>query len=72
MAATEQSGWYWCLRHERPEREGEQCEADDRLGPYASREDAVNWRERVEQRNEQWEEEDERWSGGGEEGEARR
>jgi hypothetical protein len=53
--------WYWCLRHQRPEREGEQCRAQDHLGPYPSREEALRWRERVEARNLEWESEDRRW-----------
>ena len=53
--------WFWCLRHRQPEPEGEQCGAVDRLGPYASREDALRWKDRVEARNRQWDDEDERW-----------
>lgn len=58
-----QGSWYWCLRHRRAEPEGGQCPADDRLGPYASRQEALDWRARVEARNEAWDEEDERWTG---------
>jgi hypothetical protein len=54
--------WYWCLRHGRvEEREG--CRADDRLGPYPTPQAARNWRERVESRNERWDDADERWQG---------
>lgn len=35
----------------------------DRLGPYPSKEDAENWRERVERRNAEWDDEDRRWNG---------
>jgi len=62
---TERFGgrWYWCLRHTRAEDAGSACAADDRLGPYESKEAAEHWRERVEARNEQWDAEDRNWSG---------
>ena len=56
-------GWYWCLRHERAEAAASTCAPDDRLGPYASRDAAEHWKERVDARNEQWDEEDRAWSG---------
>ncbi|HUG86215.1 MAG TPA: hypothetical protein VMM13_16745 [Euzebya sp.] len=56
--------WFWCQKHERVEAEGERCGALDRLGPYATREAAENWRETAAARNESWEEEDRRWVGG--------
>ncbi len=60
MAAEQ---WYWCLHHQRPEREGEQCQADDRLGPYRSREEAVRWKEKAEARDERWKAQDREWDG---------
>jgi hypothetical protein len=33
------------------------------LGPYGSKLEAEHWRERVEQRNETWDEADEAWAG---------
>jgi hypothetical protein len=33
------------------------------MGPYPSREEAANWREKVEARNDEWDEEDRRWEG---------
>ena len=56
-------GWYWCLTHRRPEPEGEQCRGSDRMGPYASAEEARRWQDKVEDRNETWDEEDRRWEG---------
>ena len=53
--------WYWCLRHGRAEPEGEQCAAVDRLGPYPTREQALQWREQVDRRNETWREQDRQW-----------
>ena len=55
--------WYWCLDHERAEPANEACGAAQRLGPYGSEEEAIHWRDRVEARNEAWDEEDRRWEG---------
>ena len=45
--------WY-CLKHHTVEpREG--CKNADRLGPYPTREDATRALEKVQQRNEAWE-----------------
>lgn len=55
--------YYWCLEHDRVEADEDRCRADNRLGPYASAEAARNWRNRVDARNEAWEEQDERWEG---------
>lgn len=55
-----EDGWYWCLEHHKVERRGE-CRADRRLGPYRSAEEAANWQQRVERRNDAWDAEDERW-----------
>ncbi len=55
--------WYWCLRHQRVEAAEEACPAEYRMGPYASREEARAWREKVEQRNEAWKEQDREWEG---------
>lgn len=57
--------WYWCLRHQRVELEDEGCANDQRLGPYASPEDAAHWTDKVEARNEEWDEEDRAWEGDG-------
>lgn len=59
---NEDTKWYWCLKHNTAEH-GVTCPATDRLGPYESADDAAAWRERVERRNEQWDQEDERWEG---------
>ena len=68
MSPDEGGRWYWCFAHDRPEAEGEQCAADDRLGPYGSREEAVHWRDKVEARNERWKQQDREWEGEDEEG----
>ena len=55
--------WYWCLDHKAAESQGGSCPPDRRLGPYPSREAAEHWQERVDSRNEQWDADDEAWSG---------
>ena len=52
--------WYWCLRHHQVEPY-RGCRSADRLGPYPSPSDASEARERVQQRNEEWEA-DPRWN----------
>lgn len=54
-------GWYWDLLKERVVRWDERGPGDQVMGPYPSPEAAEHWRERVEQRNESWEEETEEW-----------
>lgn len=55
--------WFWCMRHQCVE-EGAGCRGADRLGPYPSADAAAHWRDRVEQRNEAWQAEDDRWEAG--------
>ncbi len=45
--------FYFCLKHHVVEPE-EGCRAKDRLGPYATREEAEHALDRVEERNEAW------------------
>jgi hypothetical protein len=45
--------WYYCFKHERVEKLDE-CRHMDRMGPYPTRQDAENWRDRVAARNEAW------------------
>jgi hypothetical protein len=46
--------WYYCVRHHTVE-DAVGCRAQDRLGPYATREEAANALTKVKERNEQWE-----------------
>ena len=49
--ADQQEQWYYCLTHHQVEtREG--CKAADRLGPYATRDEAQHALELSEKRNE--------------------
>jgi len=54
--------WYWCLTHGRPESGEARDDLENALGPYASEDEARRWREKVEERNEAWQEEDDRWA----------
>lgn len=45
--------FYFCLKHRRVEGE-EGCKASDRLGPYASEAEASRALEKVQERNEAW------------------
>ena len=49
--------WWFCLRHHRPERNGD-CPGKDRLGPYATEEEAARALETVRRRNEEWDAKD--------------
>ncbi len=52
---------YWfCLKHHAVEGQ-EGCSYADRLGPYASHEEAARALEKVEQRNQEWDN-DPRWN----------
>jgi hypothetical protein len=55
--------WYWDLKRQRAVPAAERGAADHVLGPYASRAAAEHWRDRVEVRNEAWDDDDERWEG---------
>ncbi|KAA1423584.1 hypothetical protein FE697_008275 [Mumia zhuanghuii] len=47
--------FYYCIKHHAVEGE-EGCRAIDRLGPYASREEAGRALEIAQERNEKWDE----------------
>ena len=49
----ESKHWWYCLKHETVEPEAG-CPAKDRLGPYASREDAEHALDIARRRNEEW------------------
>jgi len=50
--------WYYCFKHEKVETRDE-CHHMDRMGPYPTQEDAAHWRDRVEARNEEWDDQEE-------------
>lgn len=49
-----QQRWYFCTRHQTVEPEDGPCPGKDRLGPYATREEAEHALETVRRRNEEW------------------
>ena len=58
--------WYWDLQRKVAVPASERGPGDHLLGPYPSRHDAENWKEKVEERNEGWENDDETWEHAGE------
>lgn len=56
------TAWFYCLKHQKVEREGE-CKATDRLGPYPTPEAAANALASVHDREERIEAEDRQWRG---------
>ena len=59
--SDEQEYWF-CLKHKTVEPE-DGCRNQDRLGPYATADDATRALETVEKRNAEWDAEDARWTG---------
>ena len=53
--------FFWCLKHERVEQRPQRCGAAWIRGPFTSADAARNYAERAEQRNEEWEDADDRW-----------
>ena len=54
----EDQSWWYCLKHGNVEQ-GPGCPGKDRLGPYATREEAEHALDRVRERNEEWDAQDE-------------
>ena len=57
------SEFWYCLNHHRVEPE-DGCANSQRLGPYPSQDEASRALEKVQERNEAWEREDEAEDGG--------
>jgi hypothetical protein len=53
--------FWFCLKHHEVERPASGCPNKDRLGPYPTAEDAARALEKVQQRNEEWDN-DPRWN----------
>lgn len=60
---TPPADWYWCLKHRRTESAPDRCPGADTMGPYGSAEEAGRWQEKVEERNDRWDDQDRRWEG---------
>jgi hypothetical protein len=50
--------WWYCLKHHTVEPYDSDCPGKDRLGPYATREEAARALETVQRRNEEWDSQD--------------
>ncbi|EIV91879.1 hypothetical protein [Frankia sp. QA3] len=62
-SAWNPTGWWWCLDHGRAENPPD-APGHRRLGPYDTAEQAAHWRQRLDDRNEEWDESDRRWAAG--------
>jgi hypothetical protein len=60
MAEDHSNEWYYCVKHHKVEPY-EGCQAADRLGPYSSPEEAAQALEKVDERNEAWDN-DPKWN----------
>ncbi len=56
--------WYWCFTHQRVEADSERDDPENALGPYATAEEAANWRAQVADRNEHWTADAKAWDEG--------
>lgn len=45
---------WFCVKHRRVEQGEDMCPPIDRLGPYATREEAKHALEKAEERNQEW------------------
>lgn len=64
---TETTGWYWDLEREMAVPAEERGPGDHMLGPYRTKGEAENWKQRAEERNDAWDADDEEWNSWGEE-----
>lgn len=61
---NERVEWYWDLGRGIALTADERGPGDQTLGPYPSRPAAEHWRDKVESRNESWDEADDEWETG--------
>lgn len=61
---NERVEWYWDLGRGIAVTADERGPGDQTLGPYPSRPAAEHWRDKVESRNESWDEADDEWETG--------
>jgi hypothetical protein len=57
--------WYYCIEHKTVEPKFG-CRITTRIGPFPTRIEAANALEKVQERNEDWAEQDLDWDGGDE------
>lgn len=56
------SQWWWCLVHQRVEPD-DGCANAERLGPFATQEEAARALEIAQKRNEEWDQREQEWDG---------
>ncbi len=54
--------WYWDLKRNKAVPAGERGRGDHMLGPYRTKGEAHNWKVKVDDRNQSWDDDDERWN----------
>ncbi len=59
---SDDTEWYWDLDRKMAVPSSERGPADNLLGPYPSRAEAENWKAKVEERNDGWDDADEEWN----------
>jgi hypothetical protein len=57
MSMDDGKHWWYCVRHQTVEPD-QGCPAKDRLGPYATKEEAERALDTVHRRNEEWDAQD--------------
>ena len=62
MATASNERWYWDLDKEQAVPAAERGKGDNTLGPYDSRAEALNWRTKVDDRNDAWDDADDDWN----------
>jgi hypothetical protein len=68
---SQQVEWYWDLGRGVAVTADERGPGDQTLGPYSSRVEAEHWKDKVDERNEQWSRADDDWEGRDGKGEER-
>ena len=53
--------WWYCISHKTVESDDGACKAVDRLGPYATRNEAARALDKVAERNDSWDN-DPKWN----------
>jgi hypothetical protein len=53
--------WWWCVKHQTVEPDSGPCADTDRLGPYATVEEASSALRQVQERNARYDAEDKAW-----------
>ena len=54
--------WYWDLERNTAVPASERGPGSQMMGPYPTRADAMNWRSKVEERNDGWDDADAEWN----------